>query len=379
MLRNRMRSVARLSLLVFVLSHSAKAQTVNAEQLLRTAVDAQQKGDLATAIRDYRAYLSTNPDSAEVLANLGTAFAGLGEFDQAIAAYKLALTKDHSNSGILLNLTLAYYKKQDFSDAAGHLETLYRSNPRNLRVAILLGNCYLQLNRPNRAVIVLSALSRVHPDELDLNYVLGSALIKEGKKRVGVTLLERVAAKGNSADAYLLAGATLLDLNDFESAHRDLEAALRLNPNLPDVHTLCGIARDKTGHSDEAEPEFRKALAINPQDFQANLYLGAILYSRRNIAQSKQYLEEAARLQPGSPLAIYELALVKKTSGQLTDAVSDMERVERQDPNWLQPHVELAALYYKLKRQADGMKERQIVDRLTEEQQKSGPMHALAP
>ena len=105
-------------------------------------------------------------------------------------------------------------------------------------------------------------------------------------------------------------------------------------------------------------------MATNPRDFQANLYLGAILYSRRDIPESKRYLETAAHLEPESPVAIYELALVKKVSGQLADAVSDLERVERKDPNWLQPHVELAALYYKLKRPSDGVKERQTVERL---------------
>jgi hypothetical protein len=45
-----------------------------------------------------------------------------------------------------------------------------------------------------------------------------------------------------------------------------------------------------------------------------------------------------------------------------------MEEVVRADANWLQPHIELAALYYRVKRPEDGARERAIVDRLTEEQ-----------
>jgi Tfp pilus assembly protein PilF len=72
-------------------------------------------------------------------------------------------------------------------------------------------------------------------------------------------------------------------------------------------------------------------------------------------------------------MARYEMALVKGASGELAAATTDLEGVVRDDPNWLEPHVELATLYYKLNRQSDGSRERQIVDRLTAEQQQQGP------
>ncbi len=66
------------------------------------------------------------------------------------------------------------------------------------------------------------------------------------------------------------------------------------------------------------------------------------------------------------------MALVKSASGQVDGAVTDLETVVKHDPNWLEAHVKLAALYYKLHRPADGLKERQIVERLTAGQQKEG-------
>jgi hypothetical protein len=55
----------------------------------------------------------------------------------------------------------------------------------------------------------------------------------------------------------------------------------------------------------------------------------------------------------------------------LDGAVGDLETVVRRDPGWMQAHVQLAALYYRLNRPQDGLKERQIVDRLSAEQQKA--------
>ena len=45
----------------------------------------------------------------------------------------------------------------------------------------------------------------------------------------------------------------------------------------------------------------------------------------------------------------------------------------KDNPTWLDPHVELASLYYKLHRPQDGAREREIVERLTGEQQAHGP------
>ncbi len=47
-----------------------------------------------------------------------------------------------------------------------------------------------------------------------------------------------------------------------------------------------------------------------------------------------------------------------------------MEKVVHDDPTWAQPHVELAALYFRLNRQSDGERERAVFDRLTAGQQK---------
>jgi len=188
-----------------------------------------------------------------------------------------------------------------------------------------------------------------------------------------VARMEKVAKAGPDASAYMLAGATLLDLNEYAQARADLEAALQLNSRLPGLYTLIGTARDKTGDVKAAEPAFREALKANPDDFEANLYLGAILYKRREIEEAKGYLDHALRLKPTDSMARYEAAMLKSTSGDYETAARELESLVKDDPDWLEPHVELATLYYRLRRPEDGAKERQIVDSLTAKQQAEGP------
>lgn len=359
---------------VMALSAIASAQQPNPDALLRSAIEAQQRGDYPTAISEYQKVLELRPSEVEAKVNLGAALVHVGKFDEGIAMYRSALTTLKNKNPVLTNLALAYYKKGDFENARQQFAVLHDSMPNDVRIAILLGDCDLRLGKSDDALSVLEPLESRNSQNMDFEYVFGSALIKtRGRRREGVARLEKVAQAGPSADAYMLAGATLLDLNDYEPARKDLEEALRLNQTLPSIYSLVGTARDKTGDVKNAEVAFREALKANPDDFEANLYLGAILYKRRDLDESKGYLDRALRLKPTDSMARYESAMLKSTSGDYENAAKELEQLVKDDPDWLEPHVELAALYYRLHRPADGAKERQIVDALTARQQAQGP------
>lgn len=362
----------RLVFVLCLLGAGASAQQ-NPDRLLKAAIDAQQRGDYQSAIREYHNLLALRPDNVEAKVNLGAALAHVGQFDEAIAMYESALQSVSYKDPVRLNLGLAYYKKGDLVNARQQFQTLHQAEPNNVQVAILLADTDVKLGTPEGAVSVLQPLQDSNSRNPDFEYVLGIGMIKAGHRREGVPHVEAAAQLGTSADAYMLAGATLLDLDDYEKARRDLEEALRLNPKLSGLYTLVGMARDKTGDQKNAEPAFREAIQANPNDFDANLYLGALLYKQRKLDEAKLYLDRAVKLKPSDLMARYESAMLKSTSGEYESAAQQLESVVKDNPNWLEPHVELASLYYKLHRPAEGAKERETVERLTAEQQAHGP------
>jgi tetratricopeptide (TPR) repeat protein len=350
------------------------AQEANPDQLFKQAIDEQQRNEFPAAIRDYRKVLELRPDDLQAKVNLGASLVHIKQFDEAIALYRSALTSLKDKNGVLFDLALAYYKKGDFENARQQFEILHDAQPNRLQVAILLGDSDLRTGKPDAALSLLEPLENKYAQNMDFEYVLGTALIQtKGRRREGVARMEKVAKAGSDASAFLLAGSTRMDLNDYDQARQDLEEALRLNPRLPNIYTLVGTARDKTGDAKDAEPAFREALKTDPDDFAANLYLGAILYKRRELDEAKGYLDRALRLKPADSMARYEAAMFKSMSGDYETAAKELETVVKDDPDWLEPHVELATLYYRLHRPEDGAKERQIVDSLTAKQQAQGP------
>jgi tetratricopeptide (TPR) repeat protein len=342
----------------------ALAQEADLQKLFEEAVKAQQRGDFALAVRDYQRLLQLQPNSPDIRANLGAALVRLGRFDEAIANYKAALKLDSGNKAIQSNLGLAFFKKGDFELAASQFEELHKADPQNTNFTVLLAQSYLQMGRYQEVVTLLSPLEGAQPDNLDTLYTLGSALLNTGDAGKGAALLEHVGKEGHSAEAYMMAGSALFKNHDYERARPDLEMALQLNPNLPGLYTLVGMAEEQGGNKELAEKYFRVALTRNGNDLQAILHLAGVLYEKRDLEGANLYIGKALELDPSSLFAVYLGALLKSKTGDLESAVKGLEKVTQADPGWLQPHIELAALYYKLHRSADGQRERAIVDRL---------------
>jgi Flp pilus assembly protein TadD len=359
--------------LVWLLPALAQGPPASPDQLLSHAIEEQQKGDLASAIRDYRAYLAVRPNTLAARVNLGAALAHTGQVDAAIAEYEAALKIDPQQPSVHLDLGLAYSRNGDLENARAQFDAAHQLNPHDARVAVLLGDAQARTGKAADAIAMLTPMEPGNAGNSDFEYVLGEALIAGGHPRDGAQRVEKSAAMTNNAESWMLAGSTLLNLNEFQQARRDLDNAMKIDPSLHGLCTLDGTARDKDGDAKAAEPAFRQALRQNPGDFEANLYLGAILLNQRSMDEAKTYLQKAMQLNPASTLARYETAMWLSTSGQYQDAAQILEKVTADDPKWLEPHVELASLYYKLHRPEDGKRERAIVDQLTAEQQQQGP------
>jgi len=342
----------------------AAAQSVDPEHLFQEAVAAQQRGDDLVAVRDYRELLRVHPDAVVARLNLGATLADLKRFDEAIAQYRIVLASDPKNSIARSNLALAYKANGDLPSAIRELQRLRRDDPNDEQPAMLLADCLDESGRYAEAVSLLVPLEKAQPDNPDMEWLLGSAMIHGGRAAEGVELVEQAAGKATDASAYLLAGQTRFSMAQFDLARRDADAAKRVDPNLGGLQTLNGLILERTSDYDGAEAALRQAIAADDTDFDAHLYLGAVFYFKRDLENARVQLQRALQLQPTSAQARYELALVARADGRLDAARQDLEIVVRESPDWMQPHVELSALYYRLNRSEDGAKQRQIVDRM---------------
>jgi len=369
----------RIAMLVALLYRGAVcAQESNPEVLFQEAQQAQQAGKNELAVEKYQALLKAYPEVVAARANLGVALVALGRYEEAVEQYTEALKQLPGNPDLRLNLALAYYKGSRWAEATeqfrsllpppGQLPSSPQEATKNVRIALLLGDCYLRLNRNDDVISLLLPYEEADPQNLGIAWTLGSALIHAGRNREGVERIEKVAAQKQLPEAYAMAGEAHLRLEEFDQARRNVDTALRLNPNLPGIDTLSGMVSEYASDLDGAEIAYHKAIQANPDDFEAHMRLGAVLYELRKLDEARKELDRALQLDATSGYARFELAKVEMAQGQFEAAVKDFENVAQEIPQWLPPHVQLTALYYRLKRPEDGAREKQIVDRITEEE-----------
>lgn len=371
--------VAGLLLLTFC-AFPLTAQEADPQKVFQEAAQAQQRGDYELAARKFQEVIRLDPNVVAAHANLGVVLVSLARYDEAITQYHIALAEAPGDPALRLNLGLAYYKKGDFAAAAAQFAALHKVNPRDVRIATLLSNSFVPLGLASQAAALLEPLEKDNAENLDLEWALGNALIQTGRTVDGLRRVQKVADKGNNAEAYQLAANLSIGLTFFDQARRDAEAVLRLNPNAAKAHVVLGMIEDFAGNEKNAQEEYRKALEIDPKDNQARLQLANAFLIDRKLDEARQEVDRALAMEPGSLVARYELARIERAKGDLQAALKDLEAISQQDPKWLQPHVELVSLYYRLQRPSDGDREKGIVDQLrTEERDRRGQSHIISP
>src|ERR1041385_6716792 len=378
--KKRRRVVAIISLFLWLAllagAASAQDQSGAVERDFERATQLHQSGDLQGAVRAYLAILATNPARVDVRSNLGAAYSALGRYEDAIQEYKRALAIDSGNHAIRFNLALAYYKAAWFAEAAAELEKFIAAVPNTPQTAnaqLVLADCQVRLGEYKKVIESLSPLADADSNNRTIAYLLGIALIGDGQLDKGQAIIDRLFRHEDSAEAHLLMASILLLADDAQSALKEAQRALELNPKLPAVQAWYGRVLMRLGDTEKAKVAFRNELASNANDFEANLYLGVLLRQDKQLDEALSHLQRAIQLRPREQYARYHLAAVYAAAGKPKDAVPLLEGVLKEHGDFVEARVLLASVYYRLNRKEDGDREKALIQKSNADQQAKPP------
>ena len=372
------RAVLLVLLLLFgaVFARPAAAQDSAVDREFERATQLHQGGDLQGAVRAYLAILDTHPARVDVRSNLGAAYSALGRYEDAIDQYKRALVIESGNYAIRFNLALAYYKAAWFAEAAAELERFIAAVPNTPQTAnarLVLADCQVRLGEYKKVIQGLSPLAEADPTNRTLAYLLGSALIGDGQLNKGQEIIDRLFRHEDSAEAHLLMASILLLADDAQSALKEAQRALELNPKLPGVQALHGRVLMRLGDTEKAKVAFKNELAGNANDFDSNLFLGVLLRQDKQLDEARSFLERAIQLRPREQYARYHLASVYAAAGKPGDALPLLEGVLKEHSDFVEARVLLASVYYRLNRKEDGDRQKALIQKSNAEQQAKQP------
>lgn len=313
--------------------------------------------------------------------------------DKAIPELQAMEALDPNDVDVHGNLGVLYYFKGDCAHAVPELRRAVDLLPGIWRQQVLLGFCEERLGDKDGAIKDLEA-TFPHLDDLKLNRDAGEALLRlyasdnDAAKAAAVIAVLR---QKNPTDVQLiysayqiytdLAGEAMISLSlvspDSAEMHRlmaheasrygdrtaaiaNLREALKINPKMPGLHQELADALNSSlegGNKEEAEKEYKLALAENPNDALSLCRLGSIAEDRGETQQAFDFYSRAIHLQPEDELANMGMAKVYVTLKQPEKAAVLLEGLVKQDPTNDVAHFRLSTVYRQLKRYDDAKRE----------------------
>lgn len=348
---------------------AAQAPSRESDQEYDRGVQLQQKGDLAGAQHAYEAALKLAPGRIDALSNLGLTYAGLHQYEHAVQSFQKALDIDPKQPAVLFNLGITYLQAGQDENARRILADLVRGQSGNFLARHYLGVSLLKLGRIQEGAAELEVVARSHPEDGDATCTLASVYIKEAQLAKAHQLIEGLISQQDTAAAHLVAGSYQMAVQNYRQAVIEFRRAQQLNPALPELALNLGGAYAMTGSQDIAIQLFEARLRKNPSDLESLGFLGWLYLDTDRLDDADKMLDRASALKPDDPDILFQLGRLARRREEFEKAASLLERVIAAKPRDVQAHVLLATTYFRLKRTAEGTREREIVRQLNAEAQ----------
>jgi tetratricopeptide (TPR) repeat protein len=160
-------------------------------------------------------------------------------------------------------------------------------------------------------------------------------------------------------NAYVIMGGTWVPFPEVIPRAKELVTkGLELDPKSSEAHMAMGNFALQCEHDwMKAETELKKALSLNPGNFDAHMWYGFLLMLLQRFDEAVDEFREAIRLSPRYAFAWNYLTLVQALSGDLYSAVTLAEEVRDHDPTSFMNHLVAGHMYAAAMRTADALKE----------------------
>jgi tetratricopeptide (TPR) repeat protein len=328
------------------------------KRIFQHGQEALNQGRLDEAERDFRQVLTLDSQSGSASANLGVVYMRRKQWSTALEMLRKAEHLLPQVAGIRLNIGLAYYRQSQFLLAIPPFESVMREQPDALQPRYLLGQCYFFAERWADAADTLEPLWAQQSTQPLFLYMLSMSAHKAGKKELDEKAWAQLMQTGDGEpEFHLLMGKEHLQLEQYDIALTELQAAATASPKLPFVHFNLGLTYLKKQDYEQARDEFLKDAAIEP-DLALNYdELGDVYSLMQQDNDAEKSYREALRRDPRLVNSQVGLAKVYQRKEKYMQALAAIDAASKLDSGRTDIHYLRGQILVHLGRKVEGQKE----------------------
>ena len=310
------------------------------------AMALEKEGRNAEAESAWLAISAQSPGDPEPLAHLGLLEARQEHYAEAIRFYQKAMAIAPNMPALRPNLGLAYFKNGDYKLAIEMFQPLLKAHPEDEQMTLLVGMSYYGLGDYAQATPYLRREADRDAQNLTLLLTLAhSCLFAREYQCVLDTFHKIVALNAESAEADMLVGEALDEMNDPLGAQREFRVAIAANPKEPNVHFGLGYLLWTKAQYAEAAEQFQAELNNDPKHAQAMLYLADSELQMNQPDPALPLLQKVVSFSPEDAMAHRDLGVLYAGRGENDAAISELQKAIHLRPSDVNAHYRLARVY----------------------------------
>ncbi|HBY64774.1 MAG TPA: hypothetical protein DEH78_33565 [Solibacterales bacterium] len=290
------------------------------------------------------------PNDVEVRFNDVSVLEAEGKTQEAIATLKQVLTEtakknytaaEKNNRAILLERLANMYRGAEQVDPAVEVfRSVAELDPDlGARASAQIVETYRLGKQYQKADQESAAAVTKYPEDRTVKTVRASVLAEVGKPKEAVALLATLLDGKGDREVHLAIAQIHERTKNYAEMSKSLDAAQKLSGNKEEQEAVAfmrGAMLEKMKKFDEAEAEFRKILAANPDSASVLNYLGYMLADRGvRLNEAKEMIQKAVDQEPHNGAYLDSLGWVYFRLGNLEQAErylrQSLERITR-DP-----------------------------------------------
>lgn len=346
----------------------SSAAADNPARIFQEGQDALMHNRLDEAERDFRRVLTADPQASAAYANLGVVYMRRKQWTQALEMLRKAEHLSPKLVGIRLNIGLVYYRQNEFLKAIPVFESVVRDEPEVVQPRHLLGLCYFFAERWADTARTLEPLWAEESNQLSYLYVLSIAAHRSGLKELDEKATAQLIKSGEgSPEFHLFMGKAHLNLEQYDLALADFQAAAQANPKLTFVHFNLGLTYLRKQDYEHARDEFLQDAAVEP-DLALNYdELGDVYTLLQQDDDAERSYREALRRDPQLVNSYVGLAKIYQRQEKYQQALSAINAAGKLDAHRTDIHYLRGQALLHLGRKPEGKKELETAVRIDNE------------